>query len=90
MGVKVLEGGTVAPGATFDWENHSESECDVSGTSSFLTQDSYTVPAKNGDTPGTTPATVLSNVANGDYSYSASNSRKRTNPTIHVSSGPLP
>lgn len=85
--VKIMEGGTVAPGETFDWENHAESECDISGTGSFLTQSSYTVPAKNGSTPGTTPATVLTNVTDGDYSYTAANSRKRSNPKITVQSG---
>ena len=85
--VKIMEGGTVAPGETFDWENHAESECDISGTGSFLTQSSYTVPAKSGPTPGSTPATVLTNATDGDYSYSASNNKKRSNPTIRVQSG---
>ncbi len=85
--VKIMEGGTVAPGATFDWENHSESECDITGTGGFLTLSSYSVPQKEGSTPGTTPATVLANVADGNYSYSASNSKKRSNPTIRVQSG---
>jgi hypothetical protein len=85
--VKVMEGGTVAPGATFNWENHAESECSITGTGDFLTLSSYDVPKKEGSTPGTTSATVLANVADGDYSYSASNSKKRSNPKITVQSG---
>jgi hypothetical protein len=85
--VKIMEGGTVAPNETFDWENHADSQCDITGTGGFLTQSSYTVPAKSGSTAGTTPATVLSNVANGDYTYSASNSIKRSNPKMTVNSG---
>ena len=85
--VRVTEGGTVAPGETFDWENHADSQCDITGTGGFLTQSSYTVAAKNGSTPGSTPATVLTNVADGDYSYVATNSRKRSNPKMTVSSG---
>lgn len=85
--VRVTEGGTVAPGETFNWENHAESQCDISGTGDFLTLSSYTVPAKSGSTPGSTPATVLTTVADGDYSYSASNSKKRSNPTMKVDSG---
>jgi plastocyanin len=85
--VKIMEGGTVAPGETFDWENHADSQCNITGTSGFLTESSYTVAAKNGSTPGSTPATVLEDVADGAYSYSASNSKKRSNPTIHVNSG---
>ena len=91
MGVRAMDGmdenGKVAPGATFEWENHSESVCDISGTGNFLTASSYQVPAKSGTTPGTTPATVKSPLANGSYTYSASNNRKRTNPVIHVNRG---
>ncbi len=85
--VKIMEGGTVAPGETFEWENHAESECDISGTGSFLTQSSYTVPAKSGPTPGSTSATVLTSATDGDYTYSASNSKKRSQPKITVQSG---
>ena len=84
--VKVMEGGTVTQGGTFDWENHAESDCDISGTGDFLTESSYSVPKKSGTTPGTTLATVLDDVS-GDFSYSASNSKKRENPTLHVDSG---
>ena len=85
--VRCTEGGTVTLGGTFDWENHADSQCDISGTGGFLTQSSYTVPAKSGTTPGSTSATVLSSITAGDYDYSASNSKKRSNPKITVQSG---
>ncbi|MGA3227003.1 MAG: hypothetical protein ABSC65_24770 [Acidobacteriaceae bacterium] len=84
--VKVLEGGTVSQGSTFDWENHTDSDCSISGTGDYLTESSYTVPKKSGTTPGTTSATVQEDVS-GDFSYSASNGKKRENPTLHVDSG---
>lgn len=83
--VKCLEGGTVAPGATFDWENHANSQCDISGCSAFLTQDTYTVPAKEGFAPGSTAATVKTGIS-GDFTYTASNSKKRQTPKMTVSS----
>jgi hypothetical protein len=84
--VKVMEGGSVTEGGTFDWENYGDSDCNISGTGDFLTESSYVVPKKSGTTPGTTPATVQEGVS-GDFSYSASNSKKRENPTLHVDSG---
>jgi hypothetical protein len=88
MGIRVLEGtkedGAVAPGDTFEWENYADSVCDISGTGAFLTASSYQVPAKSGTTPGTTSATVQKPLANGKYTYTASNSVKREQPTIHV------
>jgi hypothetical protein len=89
MGIHVMEGGgKVAPGDTFDWENYSDSPCTITDTSAFLTASSYQVPAKTGpNSPGTTPATVKTGIADQNYPYSASNNKKRTNPTIHVESG---
>jgi hypothetical protein len=92
MGIRVMEGtkedGAVAPGDTFEWENYADSDCTISGTGDFLTASSYLVKAKTGPTsPGTTPATVKSPLANGAYTYTASNSNKRDQPKIHVSSG---
>lgn len=92
MGVRAMEGmgesGKVAPGETFDWENYSDSDCTITGTGNFLTASSYLVKAKTGPTsPGTTPATVKNPLADGTYTYTASNSKKRDQPKIHVSSG---
>ena len=91
MGVRAMEGmeesGKVAPGETFEWENYAESVCDISGTGGFLTASSYQVPAKSGTTPGTTSATVQNPLTDGKYTYTASNSIKREQPTIHVESG---
>jgi hypothetical protein len=83
--VKCLEGGTVAAGATFEWENHANSPCDLSGCSGFLTQDAYTVLAKQGSTPGSTSATVKTGIS-GEFTYTASNSVKRQTPKMTVSS----
>ena len=91
MGVRAMDGmdekGKVAPGETFDWENYSDSDCTITGTGNFLTLSTYLVKAKTGPTsPGTTPATVKSPLADGSYTYSASNNKKRSQPTIHVNS----
>jgi hypothetical protein len=92
MGVRAMDGmdekGKVAPGETFEWENYSDSDCTITGTGNFLTLSTYLVKAKTGPTsPGTTPATVKSPLADGSYTYSASNNTKRSQPTIHVNSG---
>ena len=89
MGVRAMEGmeedGKVAPGDTFEWENYSDSDCTITGTGNFLTASSYLVKAKTGpQSPGTTSATVKNPLADGTYTYTASNNRKRTNPVIHV------
>jgi hypothetical protein len=84
--IKCADGGDATVGETFDFENHGDEPCTLGGYSSFLTVATNPVPAKSGTTPGTSSATVL-NVADGDYSYTASCRKKRGNPSIHVNSG---
>lgn len=83
--IKCPDGGTVTIGETFDWENNSSKSVAISNCSGFLTQPSYTVPAKSGGTPGTTPATVRSDITAGDYSYTE-NTITGSTPTMHVDS----
>lgn len=83
--IKVPDGGTVSQGETFDWENQSGVSVSITGTGSFLTLSSYSVPAKNGTTPGITSATVKDPCVPGEYTYSESNNTTGTNPKMTVS-----
>jgi len=83
--VKCPDGGTVTLGETFDWENNSSKAVSITNCGSFLTQSSYTVPAKNGGTPGTTPATVLTDITPGNYTYTEDTITGST-PTMKVNS----
>ncbi len=80
MKVKVGDGGTVARGQTFDWENNSANQVSITNCSSFLTLSSYSVPGKS----TTTPATVRSDIQPGEYTYSESNNTTGTNPKMSV------
>jgi hypothetical protein len=82
--IKVPNGGTVNPGETFDWENQSGVQVQITNTGSFLTLSSYTVPAKSGTTPGITPAIVQNPCPAGEYTYSESNNTTGTNPKMTV------
>ena len=82
--IKVPDGGTVSQGENFDWENHSAVPVAITGTGSFLTLSSYSVAAKVGTTPGTTPATVKNPCVPGEYTYSETNNPMGTNPKMTV------
>ena len=82
--IKVPDGGNVSPGENFDWENQSGVPVSITGTGSFLTLSSYSVAAKNGTTPGTTPATVKNPCVAGEYTYSETNNPMGTNPKMTV------
>lgn len=84
--IRCADGGSASQGETFEFENHSEEVCTIGSCSTFLTQSSYSVPAKNGTTPGSVSASVQSNIANGSYDYTASCRKKRGNPQIHIQS----
>ena len=88
--IKCPDGGSLTVGETFDWENESGHPHTITGCGAFLTQSSFTVPAQSGGTPGTAPATVRSDIGAGNYGYSDSGSIMAGNPTIHISSGPVP
>jgi len=82
--IKCPDGGTVTEGETFDWENHSSKSVTIANCGTFLTQSSYLVPAKNGNTPGTCPATVKTGITAGDYTYAEEPNITGTNPTMKV------
>ena len=88
--IKCPDGGNLTVGETFDWENESNRPHTITGCSAFLTQSSYTVPAASNGTAGTVSATVRSDITAGNYTYSDGANIAATNPTIHVSSGPVP
>jgi hypothetical protein len=79
-------GGTVTAGETFDWENDTPKVVNITNCGAFLTQSSYTVPAKQGNTPGTCPATVKTVVIPGDYTYTEEPSTTASTPTMKVNS----
>lgn len=81
--IKCPDGGTVTIGETFDWENDSSKGVAITNCGGFLTQSSYTVPAKSGRTPGTTSATVRSDISAGNYTYSE-NTITGSTPTMKV------
>ena len=82
--VKCPDGGSVTLGETFDWENNSSKSVSITNCGSFLTQSSYNVPAKNGGTPGTTPATVRTDITAGDYTYTEEPNTTGGTPTMKV------
>jgi hypothetical protein len=82
--VKCPDGGNVTLGETFDWENNSSKSVSITNCGSFLTQSSYNVPAKNGGTPGTTPATVRTDITAGDYTYTEEPNTTGGTPTMKV------
>ncbi len=84
--IKCPDGGIVTLGETFDWENNSSKSVEISNCSSFLTLSSYSVPAKNGSTPGTASATVRSDITPGDYTYNESQNITGGTPTMKVNS----
>ena len=83
------EGGTLAPGASFDFINEHSTEATVGGCGNFLTASSYPVPGGTPSSPGTYPAQVKTTVKNGEeypYDVIRAGKRKRTNPTIKIES----
>lgn len=81
--IKIPDGGTVTIGETFDWENDSSKGVQISNCGAFLTKSSYTVLGKSGGVPGTTPATVRSDITAGDYKYTETTINGST-PTMKV------
>ena len=85
--ISCADGGGATVGETFNFENHSDAPCTLGGFSSFMTVATNPVPAKTEAGPGTSGATILTGIADGDYPYTASCNQKRGDPVIHVSSG---
>jgi len=79
-------GGSVIEGETFDWQNDTPKTATITNTGSFLTETSYSVPPKQGNNPGTCPATVQTGISPGDYTYTVSESLTESTPTMKVNS----
>lgn len=84
--IRCADGGSASQGETFDFENHSDEACTLGNYSSFLTLSTNPVPAKTDSGPGTSSATVLTGITNGDYEYTASCRKKRGNPKLSIGS----
>jgi hypothetical protein len=85
--IKCADGGSATVGETFEFENHGDEACTIGDYSAFLSSIATNpVPAASNGTAGTSSATVKSNIATGDYQYTASCRKKRGNPVIHVNS----
>ena len=83
-------GGSVTPGETFNFTNHSTNVCIVSQCSPPLTLSSYPVPAMANGVPGKLSATVMATAAPGDYAVQYNDGPQMGNPHIHVSGHPKP
>jgi hypothetical protein len=79
-------GGSVNEGETFDWQNDTAKSATITNTGSFLTESSYSVPAKHGNNPGTCSATVQTGISPGDYTYTVSQDVTGSTPTMKVNS----
>ena len=55
----------------FEWVNWNALPCTVSGCIDWAKQDSYTIPAASGVTPGTHMAHTQPNVAPGTYDFTS-------------------
>ena len=83
-------GGTVTPGETFTFTNHSNMVCTVTQCSPPLTLNSYPVPAMANGVPGTLSATVQANAAVGTYNCQFNNGPVMGIPHIIVQGHPVP
>jgi hypothetical protein len=86
VGIRCSGGGSVSPGE-FLLINEDKEPCTLAEFSSFMTVATNPVPAKTDAGPGTSSATILTGIAEGDYPYTTSCNKKRSQPTIHVESG---
>jgi hypothetical protein len=88
MNIKCADGGgPLAPGEPFTFENHTDEDCSLGDYSAVFTLDTNPVPAKKNGVAGTASATILANIEDDYYEYTASCNKKRENPKIHVDSG---
>jgi hypothetical protein len=85
--IKCADGGSAKQGDSFEFINEGDEACTLGEYSNFLTVATNPVPAKSNGKAGTSSATVLKGVTNGDYEYTASCRKKRGNPKITVNSG---
>ena len=83
-------GGTVYPGQTFNFTNHSNMVCTVTQCSPPLTLSSYAVPAMANGVPGRMSATVQANAAVGNYACQFTNGPVMGAPHIIVQGHPKP
>jgi hypothetical protein len=68
-------------GDSFDWDNPSKSDCEITKCKPPLTQNSYHVPAGK-----STPANVDPNAPLGTYPYECKCGQLRTTPKIIIGS----
>ena len=82
----ICGGGTIGVGATsISFTNDHTESCTISGCTmpGWPTTDPV-IPAKQGPTPGSGTVNLSAPATAGEYSYSPSCCKKRTDPTIKV------